>query len=125
MRSAKDAVSIAQANIWPTWRFLFPRVQQNGLLVHIACIFIHIDQHFGVKPLGGNLEPVEASGLQRKSLSGEGSNRQVLVHDTITDVLLNIGFITSIGVQVCDRLPSVRRVLWLTIHSKLSQDKAT
>jgi hypothetical protein len=36
--------------------------------------------------------------------------------------LLNIGFITSVGVQVCDRRPSVRRVLWLTMDNKLSQD---
>jgi hypothetical protein len=36
--------------------------------------------------------------------------------------LLNIGFITSVGVQVCDRRPSVRRVLWLTMHNKLLQD---
>jgi hypothetical protein len=36
--------------------------------------------------------------------------------------LLNIGFITSVGVQVCDRRPSVRRVFWLTMHNKLSQD---
>jgi hypothetical protein len=36
--------------------------------------------------------------------------------------LLNIGFITSVGVQVCDRRPSVRRVLWFTMHNKLSQD---
>jgi hypothetical protein len=37
-------------------------------------------------------------------------------------ILLNIYFITSVGVQVCDRRPSVRRVLWLTMHNKLSQD---
>jgi hypothetical protein len=37
-------------------------------------------------------------------------------------LLLNIGFITSVGVQVCDRRPSVRRVLWLTMHNKLLQD---
>jgi hypothetical protein len=36
--------------------------------------------------------------------------------------LLNIYFITSVGVQVCDRRPSVRRVLWLTMHNKLLQD---
>jgi hypothetical protein len=35
---------------------------------------------------------------------------------------LNIGFIASVGVQLCDRRPSVRRVLWLTMHNKLSQD---
>jgi hypothetical protein len=39
-----------------------------------------------------------------------------------TKLLLNIGFITSVGVQVCDRRPSVRRVLWLTMHNKLLQD---
>jgi hypothetical protein len=33
--------------------------------------------------------------------------------------LLNIGFITSVGVHVCDRRPSVRRVLWLTMHNRL------
>ena len=38
------------------------------------------------------------------------------------DLLLNIYFITSVGVQVCDRRPSVRRVLWLTMHNKLLQD---
>jgi hypothetical protein len=36
--------------------------------------------------------------------------------------MLNIGFITSVGVQVCDRRPSVRRFFWLTMHNKLSQD---
>jgi hypothetical protein len=37
-------------------------------------------------------------------------------------ILLNIYIITSVGVQVCDRRPSVRRVLWLTMHNKLLQD---
>jgi hypothetical protein len=34
----------------------------------------------------------------------------------------NINFITSVGVQGCDRQPSVRRVLWLAMQNKLSQD---
>jgi hypothetical protein len=46
------------------------------------------------------------------------------VAESINDwhILLNIIFITSVGVHGCDRRPSVRRVLWLTMHNKLSQD---
>jgi hypothetical protein len=47
---------------------------------------------------------------------------RVLLPDYQIHFLLNIGFITSVGVQVCDRRPSVRRVFWLTMHNKLSQD---
>ena len=39
-----------------------------------------------------------------------------------TMLLYNINFITSVGVQGCDRQPSVRRVIWLTMHNRLLQD---
>lgn len=43
--------------------------------------------------------------------------------DLVTDLfLLNISFSTSVGVQVCDSQPSVRRIIWLTMHTKLLED---